>query len=85
MASSCWVYGWKPLVTLCVLFSTVLQLLSVVLCCAVLRCVALWCSRYNEIHGEVCPAGWHPGAATMKADPTGSKEFFSAGHTDAAH
>ncbi len=26
--------------------------------------------------GEVCPANWSPGKKTMKADPTGSKEFF---------
>jgi peroxiredoxin (alkyl hydroperoxide reductase subunit C) len=26
---------------------------------------------------EVCPAGWTPGAATMKPDPKGSKEYFS--------
>jgi alkyl hydroperoxide reductase subunit AhpC len=27
---------------------------------------------------EVCPAGWTPGAKTMKPDPVGSKEFFAA-------
>jgi len=27
--------------------------------------------------GEVCPADWKPGAATMKPDPTGSQEFFN--------
>ena len=27
---------------------------------------------------EVCPAGWKPGSATMKPDPVGSKEYFSA-------
>ena len=27
--------------------------------------------------GEVCPANWKPGAATMKADPVKSKEYFS--------
>jgi len=27
---------------------------------------------------EVCPAGWTPGAATMKPDPVGSKEYFAA-------
>jgi peroxiredoxin (alkyl hydroperoxide reductase subunit C) len=27
-------------------------------------------------HGEVCPAGWTPGAQTMKPDPEGSKEYF---------
>jgi peroxiredoxin 2/4 len=33
--------------------------------------------RYFEANGEVCPANWHPGDATMKADPTGSQEYFS--------
>jgi alkyl hydroperoxide reductase subunit AhpC len=27
-------------------------------------------------HGEVCPANWSEGKATMKADPKGSKEYF---------
>ena len=27
---------------------------------------------------EVCPANWTPGEATMKPDPVGSKEYFSA-------
>lgn len=27
--------------------------------------------------GEVCPAGWTPGAKTMKPDPQKSKEYFS--------
>ena len=27
---------------------------------------------------EVCPAGWTPGAATMKPDPKASKEYFKA-------
>lgn len=27
-------------------------------------------------HGEVCPANWHKGAATMKPDPEGSKAYF---------
>jgi peroxiredoxin (alkyl hydroperoxide reductase subunit C) len=26
--------------------------------------------------GEVCPAGWKPGAKTMKPDPVGSMEYF---------
>jgi len=26
-------------------------------------------------HGEVCPANWHPGEATMKPDPAGSQEY----------
>eukprot|EP00798_Chlamydomonas_sp_ICE-L_P010656 gene10656-12336_t len=32
--------------------------------------------QFTDEHGEVCPAGWNPGAKTMKADPTGSKEYF---------
>src|SRR5260221_238002 len=31
---------------------------------------------FNEKHGEVCPANWQPGQDTMKADPTGSLEYF---------
>ena len=27
---------------------------------------------------EVCPANWTPGEKTMKPDPKGSKEYFSA-------
>ena len=33
--------------------------------------------QFVEKHGEVCPANWKPGADTMKADPVGSKEYFS--------
>jgi alkyl hydroperoxide reductase subunit AhpC len=29
-----------------------------------------------ERYGEVCPANWRPGAATMKADPNGAKAYF---------
>lgn len=32
--------------------------------------------QFVETHGEVCPANWKPGEATMKADPVGSKEYF---------
>jgi len=32
--------------------------------------------QYNEKHGEVCPADWTPGQATMKADPNLSKSYF---------
>ena len=31
-----------------------------------------------EKTGEVCPSSWKPGAKTMKADPVGAKEYFSA-------
>lgn len=30
--------------------------------------------QFTDEHGEVCPANWRPGAATMKADPQGSME-----------
>lgn len=33
--------------------------------------------EFNEKHGEVCPANWQPGQDSMKADPTGSQEYFS--------
>lgn len=33
--------------------------------------------QFVEKHGEVCPANWQPGKPTMKADPQGSKAFFS--------
>jgi peroxiredoxin (alkyl hydroperoxide reductase subunit C) len=32
--------------------------------------------QYVAEHGEVCPANWTPGGATMKADPKGSQEYF---------
>jgi alkyl hydroperoxide reductase subunit AhpC len=32
--------------------------------------------QYTAKHGEVCPANWTPGKATMKPDPTGSQEWF---------
>lgn len=32
--------------------------------------------QYVQKHGEVCPAGWTKGDATMKADPKGSQEYF---------
>ena len=31
-----------------------------------------------EKTGEVCPANWHEGKKTMKADPVKSKEYFAA-------
>lgn len=33
--------------------------------------------QYFEKHGEVCPANWHEGAATIKPDPRASQEFFA--------
>lgn len=32
--------------------------------------------QYTDLHGEVCPANWEPGKATIIPDPTGSKEYF---------
>jgi peroxiredoxin (alkyl hydroperoxide reductase subunit C) len=32
--------------------------------------------QYFETNGEVCPANWKKGNATIKPDPTGSQEFF---------
>jgi peroxiredoxin (alkyl hydroperoxide reductase subunit C) len=32
--------------------------------------------QFHEKHGEVCPANWHPGEATMKPDPEGSRDYF---------
>lgn len=37
--------------------------------------------QFTDEHGEVCPIGWRPGRKTMKADPTGSKEYFNSGAT----
>lgn len=33
--------------------------------------------QFNDKYGDVCPANWKKGGATMKADPVGSKEYFS--------
>jgi len=32
--------------------------------------------QFTDKHGEVCPAGWKPGQATMKPDVKGSKSYF---------
>ena len=32
--------------------------------------------QFTKKHGEVCPANWSQGAATMKPDPEGSKDYF---------
>ncbi|XP_050403129.1 peroxiredoxin-2 [Patella vulgata] len=32
--------------------------------------------QFTDKHGEVCPAGWKPGSATMKPDPKGSQTYF---------
>lgn len=33
--------------------------------------------QFTDKHGEVCPAGWQPGADTIKATVEDSKEYFS--------
>ncbi|KAI0776973.1 thioredoxin-like protein [Trametes elegans] len=33
--------------------------------------------QFTDEHGEVCPANWHEGSQTIKADPKGSLEYFS--------
>ncbi len=33
--------------------------------------------QFFETNGEVCPANWKPGSASMKPDPKGSQEYFS--------
>ena len=33
--------------------------------------------QFFERNGEVCPANWKEGAATIKATPVGSKQFFA--------
>jgi len=33
--------------------------------------------QFVEAHGEVCPANWKEGGATIKPDPKGSQAFFS--------
>jgi peroxiredoxin (alkyl hydroperoxide reductase subunit C) len=34
--------------------------------------------QYTDKFGEVCPAGWHEGAATIKPSIDESKEYFAA-------
>ena len=33
--------------------------------------------QFTDEHGEVCPANWRPGGATIKPDPKGSKAYFA--------
>ncbi|KAL1923665.1 uncharacterized protein VTP21DRAFT_8645 [Calcarisporiella thermophila] len=33
--------------------------------------------KFTDEHGEVCPANWNAGSATMKANPKDSKEYFA--------
>ncbi len=34
--------------------------------------------HFTEAHGEVCPAGWKPGDAGMKASPEGVAEYLAS-------
>ena len=34
--------------------------------------------QYVAEHGEVCPAGWTPGAATIVPEVAASKKYFEA-------
>ena len=34
--------------------------------------------QYVAKHGEVCPANWTEGKATMQADPKGAKTYFTS-------
>jgi len=36
--------------------------------------------QFTEKYGEVCPANWNQGAATIKANPKDSKEYFTKVH-----
>lgn len=33
--------------------------------------------QYTDEHGEVCPANWKPGAATIVPDPEQASKYFS--------
>lgn len=37
--------------------------------------------QFTDQHGEVCPANWKPGEKSMKADPSGSREYFEKAAT----
>ena len=39
--------------------------------------------QFTDKYGEVCPANWNEGEKTMKADPAGSLEYFSAVNANA--
>lgn len=36
----------------------------------------------QDKHGEVCPVGWTEGSKTIKADPTGSLDYFATASED---
>lgn len=38
--------------------------------------------QFTDKYGEVCPANWNPGEATIKATPEGNKAYLEKVHTD---
>lgn len=48
----------------------------------VLRLVQAY--QFTDEHGEVCPANWKPGKATIKDDPKGKLQYFEAETKDEA-
>ena len=44
-------------------------------------CQVLWlvqAFQFTDANGEVCPASWKPGDASIKPDVEGSKEYFDS-------
>ncbi|KAH0565515.1 cTPxI [Trichoglossum hirsutum] len=39
--------------------------------------------KFTDEHGEVCPANWNPGSASIKANPVDSKAYFQKAHSEA--
>jgi alkyl hydroperoxide reductase subunit AhpC len=33
--------------------------------------------KFNDVNGDVCPANWSKGKASMTAEPTASKAYFT--------
>jgi len=38
----------------------------------------LQAAQFAAEHGEVCPADWRPGRATIAPDPAGSRAYFGS-------
>jgi alkyl hydroperoxide reductase subunit AhpC len=47
-----------------------------------LRIIDAW--QHFEQHGEVCPANWQKGSATIKPEPEASRKFFSEAYEKTA-
>ncbi|KAI9778258.1 MAG: cTPxI [Geoglossum umbratile] len=41
--------------------------------------------KFTDEHGEVCPANWNPGSASIKANPNDSKAYFQKVHGEAVN